>query len=530
MADKRDRKAQNFEPQPIAGRVPPHDLDAEGAVLAAVLLEREALDTVLSFLKPEHFYSDANKRIFEACVTLAANGAPVDIQTVASWLRSREWIGQIGGPSYLAQIVDATPSVANVGAHAKVVHDKWRVRQVIGTCQRIAAEGYGDVGDDVGGFMQDAAASLSELAVGDVSSRGVDAADLLKSTFQKWAEPEKYDNGIKVRSGVRSLDARLRAMRGGNLVVVGAHSGIGKTALARTIAVNVARESVRTCSVCGVDVEHTGRACPTHPDAKPNTQRQCVLFFALEMENEEVIEAIAFSMARVDNAKIDPDKRHLITSEEWQRISKAAEAVSKLPLRIVDDADDMETMRAIAIAYKREVEKRGDRLAAVVIDYAQIAKAKAIENANESREQAVAAVGRSAKRMAKKLGCPVILPAQLNEDSRKENRKPRASDLRESRGLMNDADKVILIFNPFLEARIHAYTDASAPDDEPDTMDCAELIIAKNRKGKTGIVRVAFYPAYASFMDWPEGQAYPIMISNDERDANEVRRGRGRPR
>ena len=525
-----DRKIQRSEPIPVAGRVPPHDLDAEGAVLAAVLLERDAIEQVNALLKPDHFYSDVNRRIFEAAVQLATEGTPVDITTVASWLRSREWINQIGGSSYLVLLVDQTPSVAHVGAHAKVVHEKWRMRQVIGTCQRIAAEGYGDVGEDVDGWMQDAAAALAEISVGDAASRGSDAAELLRTTFQKWAEPEKYDTGIKVRSGIRALDGRLRAMRGGNLVIVGAHSGIGKTALARTIAVNVARESVRTCSVCGVDVEHTGRTCTTHTDTKPKNQRQSVLFFALEMEKEEVIEAITFSMACVDNAKIDQDKRQFITAEEWQRISNAAEMVAKLPLRIVDDADDMETMRAIAIAYKREVERRGDRLAAVVIDYAQIAKAKMIESANESREQAVAAVGRAAKRLAKKLGCPVILPAQLNEDSRKENRKPRASDLRESRGLMNDADKVILIYNPAHEARIHAYADTMAPDDEPDAMDCADLIIAKNRKGKTGIVRVSFYPAYACFKDWPEGQPFPTTSIENNQNTDEVRRGRGRPR
>lgn len=129
-----------------AGRVPPHDLDAEAAVLSAVMLEPERLDSV-AFLRPEHFYSDANGRIFGAAQALAKVGTPIDIVSVASWLRDRERFAQVGGASYLAQISDATPAVAHVEFHALVVREKWRVRQLIATCQRVAAEGYGDFGE-----------------------------------------------------------------------------------------------------------------------------------------------------------------------------------------------------------------------------------------------------------------------------------------------------------------------------------------------------------------------------------------------
>src|SRR5271170_5098138 len=125
---------RKVEPPIVNGRVPPHDLDAEAAVLSAILLSREALDRVLEILKPEHFYSDANGRIYEAAQALAIVGTPMDIVSVASWLRDRERLAQGGGPSYLAQIADATPAVAHVGAHARVVKEKWRVRQLIATC------------------------------------------------------------------------------------------------------------------------------------------------------------------------------------------------------------------------------------------------------------------------------------------------------------------------------------------------------------------------------------------------------------
>src|SRR5580698_7417934 len=119
------------EPPVVAGRVPPHDLDAEAAVLSAVLLSREALDRVLEILKPEHFYSDANGRIYEASQELSLSGTPIDIVSVASYLRDRERLAQIGGPTYLAQLTDATPAVAHVAAHAQSVYEKWRLRQLI---------------------------------------------------------------------------------------------------------------------------------------------------------------------------------------------------------------------------------------------------------------------------------------------------------------------------------------------------------------------------------------------------------------
>src|SRR5260221_14705862 len=129
--------------RPSPGRVPPHDLDAEAAVLSAALLSTEAFDEVSDLLRSEHFYSDANRRIYDAIIDLQSNGRPVDVVAVATWLRDRDRLQQVGGTPYLAQLTDSIPAVAHVAAHAAVVREKWRVRQLIATCQRFAAEGYG---------------------------------------------------------------------------------------------------------------------------------------------------------------------------------------------------------------------------------------------------------------------------------------------------------------------------------------------------------------------------------------------------
>ena len=142
----RPREPRKVEPPPVAGRVPPHDLDAEAAVLSACLLKRDVLDEVVPLLKAEDFYSRANELIFEACVALATVGKPIDIVAVAAWLRDREQLAEVGGSAYLANIVDATPAVAHVVDHAKIVATKRQIRLVIAECQRISAEGYGDIG------------------------------------------------------------------------------------------------------------------------------------------------------------------------------------------------------------------------------------------------------------------------------------------------------------------------------------------------------------------------------------------------
>ena len=149
------------ELRPTGGRVPPHDLDAEGAVLSAVLLTAEAFDRVQEALAPEHFYAEAHRRIFEAVLDLHGAGKQVDLVTVAAWLRDRERIAQVGGMEYLAQLSDATPAVAHVEAHARIIREKWRMRQLIATCQRVAAEGYSNA-EEVQAFIDSAEQAVFE--------------------------------------------------------------------------------------------------------------------------------------------------------------------------------------------------------------------------------------------------------------------------------------------------------------------------------------------------------------------------------
>jgi replicative DNA helicase len=210
------------------GRVPPNDLDAESAVLSALLLDPTTLDQIQEMLKAEHFYSPANRRIYEACLALAQEGSPIDSVMVAGWLRSRERLAEVGGIPYIARIVDAVPSVANIESYAKIIREKWRVRSLISTCQRVAAEGYGDVGS-VQGFIDTAEQSIYELARSTESSSVSAIRDVIRTAFAKLEEAGRRGSMITgFPTGYAKLDEMTSGLHPTDLVIIAARPGMGK--------------------------------------------------------------------------------------------------------------------------------------------------------------------------------------------------------------------------------------------------------------------------------------------------------------
>jgi replicative DNA helicase len=217
------------DPPQMAGRVPPHDLDAEGATLSASMLDKAAMEVALDILKPEHFYSEANARIFQAIQQLAITETKVDLVSVSSWLRDREWLQKMGGTAYLAQLADATPAVAHVAAHAKVVYEKWRLRQLIATCQLTAAEAYGDVGE-VQTFITSHAEATDALVLGGEERQALaPVGSALKTAFEQIsAAAERGDRITGTPTGYDRLDAKTAGLHDGDLVIVAARPGMGK--------------------------------------------------------------------------------------------------------------------------------------------------------------------------------------------------------------------------------------------------------------------------------------------------------------
>jgi replicative DNA helicase len=412
---KRDRRdeIQRIEPGIAAGRVPPHDLDAEAAVLSAILLSGDALDRVQETLQPEHFYSDANGRIYEAALELANLGKPTDIITIASWLRDRERLKQIGGAAYLAQLADATPAVAHVAAHAEVVFQKWRVRQLVATCQRVAAEGYGDVGV-VQEFVDSAEQSVYDLArKSDQAETTQVLGDVLKGVFQTMTEAAARGDRITgLPTGYDKFDGKTAGLHIGDLLIVAARPGAGKTSWVLNVATNVAAPR--------------GTEAATVPG-------DGVAVFSLEMPREQLATRMVCSEARVDLSKV---RGGMLQRDDWDRLTEAGNFLNYLPIWIDDTpAITLLALRAKIRRIQSEIAAKTPRsrgattLGLVVVDYLQLMKGR--EGVN-SREQEVSELSRGLKALAKELRVPVIALSQLSRKcEERSDKRPMLSDLRE---------------------------------------------------------------------------------------------------
>jgi replicative DNA helicase len=483
MQLNRQARPRAFEPPPpapVAGRIPPHDLDAEAAVLSAILLERDALDKVLELLRPEHFYSDANRRVYEVAVELSSQGTPIDVVSVAGMLRDRERLAQVGGSAYLAQLVDAVPSVAHIETYARMVREKWRVRQLIATCQRVAAEGYGDVGE-VQQFIDGAEQAVYEIARTPEASSVQRIEPIIRSVFEQITELARRGERITgVPTGFERLDAKTAGLHDGELTIVAARPGMGKTSFVLNVAVNVA--SPKTVSDAGLD--DAGSAAHEEPGMG-------VAVFSLEMPREQLASRMVCSEGRVDVGKM---RQGFLQDRDWNSLTQAASFLYRLPIWI-DDTPSLGVLelrakvRRLQAEYNRPTPEGGlgQRIGLIIVDYLQLMSGSQY---TASREQEISEISRGLKRLSKELRVPVIALSQLNravETRGSKDKRPQLSDLRESGAIEQDADNIIFIFrDDYYEA-------------DSEQRGIAELIIAKQRNGPTGKVKVRFESAYTRF-------------------------------
>jgi len=407
--------------------------------------------------------------------------------------------------------------------YAQKVRDLSDLRSFQSESGKSYAMASGDVGPDVQAFMTSRMEAIGRIVDRRDIADGIMLGDLMTRRFKAIMCPEKHDTSICVYTGIEPLDRKMGVMRGGNVLLIGAHSGVGKTSLATNMAVKIAGAPARLCANCGSNM--VGVECDACQCQQERLVRNCVAFFSPEMTEDELHDRIVFSESRAKMPYVDQFGRTHLPPGSAEKVAANAKQLAALPIKIYCDVFDMVSLRLRAMSYKRAVEKDGDRLAAVVIDYLQLMYPGGQDQKKSmNREQEVAAVSRMAKKLAKKLGCVVILLAQLNDESRSEKRKPKMGDIRESKAPAFDASKVVLIYNPVMEERIHQYIDEAPP--ETGIIDCADLIIAKCRGGgRTGVVRVAFFPEFTLFDTWPEGEPMP---ENKVRSKDDDEGGKGR--
>jgi replicative DNA helicase len=430
-------------------RLPPQNLDAERCVLGSILLMNEAIDEVGEFLRPEHFYADPHQRIYAAIQRLYDNGIRgIDAVTLADELIRGNEFDAIGGPSYLADILEAVPHAAHIRYYANIVREKWLLRSMIHACSDILRDSYA-ASIDAESLLQQAEQRMFRIRdlQGDTSSMAI--SDILLDTFARIEERlHKVGDVTGITSGFTDLDHQTTGFQATELIILAARPSMGKTALVCNIADAVARRS--------------GRG---------------VLLFSLEQSNEELAERFLALTARVNGHDLRSGN---ISSAQHDLLVRASDELSRLPL-FIDDKPGRTMSQISAIARRQH---RKSPLGIIIVDYLQLVEP---DEKDAPREQQIAAISRRMKFLAKELKVPVIALAQLNRGVElREDKRPRLADLRESGAIEQDADMVMFLHRP----------DAYNPEERPGE---AELIVAKHRSGPTGIVRLTWRKEFMRF-------------------------------
>lgn len=432
-------------------RVPPQSLEAERAVLGGVLLEAEAATRAVEVVSPEAFYRPAHQRIFRAMIALFMKREPIDAMTLAEELRRAGSLDDVGGMAYLTDLLDSVPTAANIEHYAKIVLDKYILRQLISASSEIAGESYRG-GENADSLLDWAEQKIFKISEYRVSQGFAHIKDVLKDRFEEIQRVHETRESVTgLPSGFIDLDKYTAGFHPSDLIIVAGRPSMGKTSFALNVAQYVGLE-----------------------------ERRPVAVFSLEMSKELLVQRLLCSEAQVDAQKV---RRGFTTAKDIERLTNAAGLLSEAPV-FIDDTPALSTldMRARARRLKAEYD-----LSLIIVDYLQLARSS---ERSENRQQEISSISRSMKALAKELNVPVMALSQLSRavETRGKDHRPMLSDLRESGAIEQDADLVLFLFRP----------EFYDPDD-PEKEGKAELIIGKQRNGPTGIVRLMFDKQYTRF-------------------------------
>ncbi len=435
---------------PVA-KIPPNDIEAEQAVLGSMLTDKDAVISAIEVLKKEDFYREDNKAIYEAMINLYNRPEPIDIITVKDELLSIGKFDVVGGLEYLADLPEKVPTTANVEKYIRIVEEKSILRSLIKTSNELITLGY-DETQEVNSVMDQAEKKVFDLMQNRNQTGYSQIKDVLVDSFAQLEKLYNQKEGITgVPSGFADLDLRTAGFHNSELIILAARPAMGKTALALNMATNAATKS---------DVP--------------------VLLFSLEMSKEQLVNRVLCSEAMVDSNKLKTGK---IEENDWVKIVEALGPLSEAEMYI-DDTAGISIGEIRAKARKLKLEKN---IGLIIIDYLQLIQGSG-NRRNGSREQEISEISRSLKILAKELDIPVIALSQLSRaaEQRSEHR-PMLSDLRESGSIEQDADIVMFLY------RDDYYNE------ESESKNIAEVIIAKNRSGSTGTAEILWMSNYTKF-------------------------------
>ncbi|HZJ33251.1 MAG TPA: replicative DNA helicase [Vicinamibacterales bacterium] len=440
-----------------AERTLPHNLEAERSVLGAILVHNDAFNLAAQVIDSGDFYRDAHRRIFDKMVQLNERNQAIDFVTLKEELSRAGEIDEVGGPAYVASLADGVPRATNVEYYARIVKEKATLRNLIFAANKILTNAYeADQESDL--ILDEAESSIFAVADDRLKAGFVPMRELVKESFPKIEqlfEQKRLITGVP--TGFVDLDEMTRGFQPGDLIIVAARPSMGKTSLVLNIAQHVA-----------VQPDHT------------------VGFFSLEMSKESLFLRLLTSEAQIDSHRL---MSGAIGQKDYGRISHALETLSAMRL-FIDDTANISVLEMRAKSRRLQSEHR---LSLLVVDYIQLMSGR---GRFENRTLELASISRSLKGLAKELSVPIVVLSQLSRapESRSDHR-PQLSDLRESGALEQDADVVALIY------REDAYNrDPNNPD-----AGTAELILAKQRNGPTGVVRLAFLREQTRFANLAAG-------------------------
>ncbi|HAZ20998.1 MAG TPA: replicative DNA helicase, partial [Firmicutes bacterium] len=424
----------------IIERIPPQNIDAEKSTLGSMLLEKEAIFTATEILKPDDFYREAHRQIFQAVSALSGRGEPVDLVTVAEELRQRNLLEQVGGASYLASLANCVPTAANVEHYAKIVEEKSVLRALISASTRVAQMGY-DANLEVETILDEAERAIFAITQKRNIQGFVSLRSILIEAFERIEKLYTEKGGITgIPTGYADLDRLTSGWQPSDLIIIAARPSMGKT----TFTLNLAQQAA-------VDMKIP------------------VIYFSLEMSKEQLAQKLLCAEAGVDSQRLRTGQ---LVESDWPKLSYALGRLSEANMFI----DDTPGISAMEIRAKARRIKAEHNLGLIVIDYLQLMQSR---TRSENRQQEVADISRSLKALARELAVPVIACSQLSRAVEQRAQKvPSLADLRESGSLEQDADIVAFLYRD----------DYYNPD--TDKKNITELIIAKHRNGPTGSIEL----------------------------------------
>ena len=435
----------------MEGRIPPHSLDAERSALGAALLSKDALYGVVENVKARDFYDANHKEIFEAILNLSRRNAPVDALTVSEELKSRGTLEMVGGRAYIASLSSGTPTIANAEEYAKIIAQKSSARRLIEVADDVIEKGY-EGSMDPGSLLDYAESGIFEISQQRQKGQYTHIKDVLLENIEIIDKAAQMEGGLTgVTTGFRDLDEKTSGLQKSELIILAARPAMGKTAFALTVARNAAVKGGAS-----------------------------VLLFSMEMSKESLGQRLLAMESRVDMQSL---KKGNLQRRDWDDINDALDILSRANIHI----DDTAGVSIMEMKSKCRRLKAEEGLDLVIIDYLQLMNP---EGRADSRTQEISVISRNLKLMARELDCPVIVLSQLSRaPEQRTDHRPMLSDLRESGSIEQDADIVLFLY------RDDYYNKEDAVPGE------CEVIIAKQRSGPTGTVKVAWLEKITKFVD-----------------------------